>query len=236
MKQPEGYLSERNELLVCKLKKSLYGLKLAPRQWYKQFDGFMHEVKFVRSEADHCCYFKKLDDGYIILLLYVDYMLIAGSSAQEVSKLKKQLSRQFAMKDLDEAKQILGMRIERDRKAGKLHLSQAEYIKKIMERFSMQDAKPAKIPLGNQITLSIRDSPKDQEEHDYMQKTPTASVIGSLMYAIVCTRPDIAHVVGVVSRFMGNPEKKHWEAVKWILRYLKGTIEHALCFKARKLI
>ncbi|CAM8895692.1 unnamed protein product [Rhodiola kirilowii] len=123
MNQPKGYLSEGNELLVCKLKKSLCGLKQAPRQWYKKFDGFMHEVKFVRSEADHCCYFKKLDDGYIILLLYVDDMLIAGSSAQEVSKLKKQLSKRFTMKDLGEAKQILGMRIERDRKAGKLHLS-----------------------------------------------------------------------------------------------------------------
>ncbi|CAM8987567.1 unnamed protein product [Rhodiola kirilowii] len=234
MKQPEGYLSEGNESLVCKLKKSLYGLKQAPRQWYKKFDGFMHEIKFVRSEADHCCYFKKLDDGYIILLLYVDDMLIAGSSAQEVSKLKKKFSKRFAMKDLGEAKQILGMRIERDRKAGKLHLSQAEYIKKILERFSIQDAKPAKIPLGNQITLSIRDSPKDQEERDYMQKTSYASAIGSLMYAMVCTRPDIAHVVGVVSRFMGNPGKKHWEAVNWILRYLKGTTEYALCFEGKK--
>ncbi|CAM8972742.1 unnamed protein product [Rhodiola kirilowii] len=234
MNQPEGYLSKGNELLVCKLKKSSYGLKHAPRQWYKNFDGFMHEVKFVRSEADHCCYFKKLDDSYIILLLYVDDMLIAGSSSQEVSKLKKQLSKRFAMKDLGEAKQILGMRIERDRKAGKLHLSQTEYIKKILERFSMQDAKPSKIPLGNQITLSIRDSPKDQEERDYMQKTPYASAIGSLMYAMVCTRPDIAHAVGVVSRFMGNPKKKHWEAVKRILRYLKGTTEHALCFEGKK--
>ncbi|CAM8953748.1 unnamed protein product [Rhodiola kirilowii] len=161
-------------------------------------------------------------------------MLIAGSSAQEVSKLKKQLSKRFAMKDLGEVKQILGMRIERDRKARKLHLSQAEYIKKILERFSMQDAKPVKIPLGNQITLSIRDSPKDQEERDYMQKTPYASAIGSLMYAMVCTRPDIAHAVGVVSRFMGNPGKKHWEAVKWILRYLKGTTEYALCFEGNK--
>ncbi|CAM8962823.1 unnamed protein product [Rhodiola kirilowii] len=171
MKQPEGYLSESNELLVCKLKKSLYGLKQAHKQWYMKFDRFMHEVKFVRSEADHCCYFKKLDDGYIILLLYVDDMLIVGSSAQDVSNLKKQLSKRFAMKDLGEAKQILGMRIERERKAGKLHLSQAEYMKKILERFSMQDAKPAKIPLGNQITLSIRHSLKDQEERDYMQKT-----------------------------------------------------------------
>ncbi|CAM8885335.1 unnamed protein product [Rhodiola kirilowii] len=123
MKQPESYLSKGNELLVCKLKKSLYGLKQAPRQWYKKLDGFMHEAKFVRSDADHCCYFKKLDDGYIIPLLYVDDMLIAGSSAQEVSKLKKQLSKRFAMKDLGEGKQILGMRIECDRKAGKLHLS-----------------------------------------------------------------------------------------------------------------
>ena len=77
MMQPEGYLSMGNEELICRLKKSLYGLKQAPRQWYKKFDAFMHEIKFVRTEADHCCYFKRFGDGYIILLLYVDDMLIA---------------------------------------------------------------------------------------------------------------------------------------------------------------
>jgi transposase InsO family protein len=236
MVQPEGYLSKGNEELVCRLKKSLYGLKQAPRQWYKKFDSFMHEIKFVRTEADHCCYFKRFGDGYIILLLYVDDMLIAGTSAQEVSKMKEQLSKRFAMKDLGDAKQILGMRIERDRVAGKLYLSQAEYVRKVLKRFSMENAKPVNVPLGSQFKLSSKDSPKSQEERAQMQKTPYASAIGSLMYAMVCTRPDIAHAVGVVSRFMSNPGRKHWEAVKWVLRYLRSTTDQALCFEGKEIV
>ena len=148
--------------------------------------------------------------------------------------MKKQLFERFAMKDLGEAKQILGMRIDRDRMAGKLYLSQTEYIKKVLQRFSMQDAKPAKVPLGSHFKLSSKDSPKNQTVRAQMQKTPYASAIGNLMYAMVCTRPDIAHAVGVVSRFMGDPGKEHWEAVKWILRYLKGTTDQALCFEGKK--
>jgi hypothetical protein len=72
--------------------------------------------------------------------------------------------------------------------------------------------------------------PKTQEEIEYMSRVPYSSTVGSLMYAMVCTRPDIAHAVGVVSRYMKNPGKEHWEAVKWILRYLRGIATHALCF------
>ena len=227
MKQPEGYLSRGNAELVCKLRKSLYGLKQAPRQWYKKFDCFMLEIDFVRCNADHCCYFKRFDDSYIILLLYVDDMLIAGSCAQEVEKLKKQLSRRFAMKDLGKAKQILGMRITRDLEGGKLYLSQAEYVEKVLNRFNMQDAKPISIPLGSHFKLSNKESPTSDEERAHMQRVPYASAIGSIMYAMVCTRPDIAHAVGVVIQFISNPGRQHWEAVKWILRYLRGTKEYA---------
>nr|CAN72350.1 hypothetical protein VITISV_034941 [Vitis vinifera] len=78
MIQPEGFIVQGQENLIYKLRKSLYGLKQAPRQWYKKFDNFMHRIGFKRCEADHCCYFKSFDNSYIILLLYVDDMLIAG--------------------------------------------------------------------------------------------------------------------------------------------------------------
>uniref|UniRef100_A0A2N9H7K1 Retrovirus-related Pol polyprotein from transposon TNT 1-94 n=1 Tax=Fagus sylvatica TaxID=28930 RepID=A0A2N9H7K1_FAGSY len=204
MSQPQGFIVQGKENLVCKLRKSLYGLKQAPRQWYKKFDSFMYSTGFTRCQADHCCYVKSFDNSYIILLLYVDDMLIAGSSIEEINNLKKQLSKQFAMKDLGPAKQILGMRIIRDRANGTLKLSQTE--------------------------LTKDQSPKTEQEQAYMSKVPYASAIGSLMYAMVCTRPDIAHAVGVVSRYMSNPGKQHWEAVKWILRYLKGTLGTSLCF------
>ncbi|RVW89466.1 Retrovirus-related Pol polyprotein from transposon TNT 1-94 [Vitis vinifera] len=202
MIQPEGFIVQGQENLVCKLRKSLYGLKQAPRQWYKKFDNFMHRIGFKRCEADHCCYVKSFDNSYIILLLYVDDMLIAGSDIEKINNLKKQLSKQFAMKDLGAAKQILGMRIIRDKANGTLKLSQSEYVKKVLSRFNMNEAKPVSTPLGSHFKLSKEQSPKTEEERDHMSKVPYASAIGSLMYAMVCTRPDIAHAVGVVSRFM----------------------------------
>lgn len=124
------------------------------------------------------------------------------------------------------------MRIKRDTKSGTLVLSQAEYINKILSRFNMQDAKPVSTPLGVHFRLSKEQSPQTAEEHAHMAKVPYASAIGSLMYAMVCTRPDIAQAVGAASRYINNPGKVHWEAVKWILRYLRGTAEKALCFKS----
>ena len=157
-------------------------------------------------------------------------MLVAGSNMQEINVLKRKLANSFAMKDLGAAKQILGMRITRDRKNRKLTLSQNEYIQKVLKRFNMHNAKQVSTPFASHFKLSKEMCPKTQEDMDYMSKVPYASAVGSLMYAMVCTRPDIAHAVGVVSRYMNNLGKEHWMAVKWILRYLKGTTNQALCF------
>ncbi|RVW30980.1 Retrovirus-related Pol polyprotein from transposon TNT 1-94 [Vitis vinifera] len=106
------------------------------------------------------------------------------------------------MKDLGAAKQILGMRIIKDKANGTLKLSHSEYVKKVLSRFNMNEAKPVSTPLGSHFKLSKEQSLKTEEERDHMSKVPYASTIGNLMYVMVCTRPDIAHVVGVVSRFM----------------------------------
>jgi ATP-binding cassette subfamily B (MDR/TAP) protein 1 len=191
----------------------------------------MSSLGFKRGDTDHYCYFKDFGGSYIILLLYVDDMLIAGASMKEINKLKRELAQEFEMKDLGPARQIIGMRISRDRAAGTLTMSQEKYINKVLERFRVQDAKPRITPLGTHLKLSKAQAPKTQEERDYMATVPYSSTVGSLMYVMVCTRPDIAHAVGVVSRYMENPSTAHWEAVKWLLRYLKGTSNMALCFK-----
>eukprot|EP00253_Pinus_taeda_P008847 PITA_08847 len=135
MQQPQGYEVKGKEKLMCRFKKRLYGLKQAPRQWYLKFDKFMSEQCYTRCHSDHCAYLKKQNDGsYIILLLYVDNMLVAGYNIQEINVLKRKLANSFAMKDLGAAKQILGMRITRDRKNRKLTLSQNEYIQKVHEQ------------------------------------------------------------------------------------------------------
>ena len=133
MAQPHGFEVKGKENLVCKLKKSLYGLKQAPRQWYLKFDRFMQEHGYNRCHSDYCVYFKRLDDdNYIILCLYVDDMLLARSNMDHIKGLKRQLAHAFAMKDLGETKQILGMNICRDRKNKKLTLSQGEYITRVL--------------------------------------------------------------------------------------------------------
>ena len=125
------------------------------------------------------------------------------------------------MKDLGVAKQILGIRITRN--SGTLKLSQEEYVKKVLSRFNMSDAKPVNTPLATHFKLSKEQSPTTEKERDHMAKVPYAFVIGSLIYAMVCTRLDIAHVVGVASKYMSNLGKQQREAMKWILRYLRGT-------------
>jgi hypothetical protein len=144
--------------------------------------------------------------------------------------LKKKLVNSFVMKDLGVAKKILGMTITRDRKNHKLTLSQGEYMEKVLERFRMQNAKPVSTPLAIHFKLTKEMCSKTLKEIEYTSRVPYSLAVGSLMYAMVCTRPNIAHAVGVVSRYMNNPNKEHWEAVKWILRYLRGTVTYALCF------
>eukprot|EP00253_Pinus_taeda_P016429 PITA_16429 len=114
------------------------------------------------------------------------------------------------MKDLEAARQILGMEIFRDRGNGKLWLSQQKYVEKILLRFGMNNVKPVSIPLASHFKLSSSLCPNTDEEKDYMSRIPYANVVGCLMYAMVCTRPDISHAVGVVSRYMANPGKEHW--------------------------
>ena len=127
------------------------------------------------------------------------------------------------------------MRIIGDKANGILKLSQSKYVKKVLRRFNMNETKPVSTPLDSHFKLSKEQSQKTKEERDHMSKVSYASAIASLMYAMMCTRPDITHAVGVVSRFMSRPGKQYWEAVKWILRYLKGSSDTCLCFTSASL-
>ncbi|KAG9453307.1 hypothetical protein H6P81_006211 [Aristolochia fimbriata] len=233
MTQPDGYKVAGKENWVCKLIKSLYGLKQSPRQWYKRFDRFIKDQKYTRNKYDNCVYLRKLQDGsYIYLLLYVDDMLIAAKSQVEIDILKAQLNKEFEMKDLGKAKKILGMEISRNRERGKLWLSQKQYLQKVLQRFGIHDnTKPVSTPLAPHLKLVASYLQQTDEEREYMATVPYANAVGSLMYAMVCTRPDISQAVSVVSRFMHDPGKGHWQAVKWILRCLQNTVDVGLAFE-----
>lgn len=236
MRQPMGFVKRGQEDLVCRLLKALYGLKQAPRQWNRRFDDFMKSQGFSRSVFDPCVYMKRVNNtafGLIILVLYVDDMLIAAKDRSDIDKLKALLSKEFSMKDLGQARRILGMEIRRDFKAGKLWLSQPKYGRKLLVKYNMADSKVVSLPLAQHFKLSAAFCPQTDVEKGLMSKIPYESVVGSLMYLMVCTRPDLAYAMGKVSRYMSNPGKVHWEAVKWILRYLKGTLDTGLLFDAR---
>ncbi|KAK9218753.1 hypothetical protein WN943_007390 [Citrus x changshan-huyou] len=184
-----------------------------------------------RLSSDHCAYYKRFEDNdFIILLLYVDDMLVAGPNKDRIQELKAQLAREFEMKDLGPANKILGMQIHRDRNNRKIWLSQKNYLKKILRRFNMQDCKSISTPLPVNFKLSSSMRPSNEAERNDMSRVPYASAVGSLMFAMICTRPDIAQAVGVVSRYMANPGGEHWIAVKRVLRYIRGTSDIALCY------
>jgi hypothetical protein len=164
---------------------------------------------FKRSLYDSCVYIKFVDGSPIYLLLYVDDMLIAAKSKIDIMNLKAQLSSEFEMKDLSAAKKILGMEITRDRKSGLLFLSQHGYIQKVLHRFNMHDSKPVSTPIALHFKLSSSHSLSTDSEFEYMSKVPYSSVVGSLMYDMVCSCPDLYYAMSLISRYIANLDKEH---------------------------
>ena len=231
MNQPEGFVEKRKERKVCLLKKALYGLKQSPRQWNKKFDEFMKTQDFRRSLYDPCVYIKGSEVSHMIyLLIYVDDMLIASKDLCKIKELKENLKNRFEMKDLGAASRILGMDIIRDRKNGWVKLCQRSYLEQVLRTFNMSEAKTVVTPTGAQYKLRSLNEEELRKEKELMSEIPYASAVGSIMYAMVGSRPDLGYAVGLVSRYMGNPGRIHWEAVKWIMKYLAGTSSFCLNF------
>ena len=223
MRQPEGFAEGGKEHLVCKLRKSLYGLKQSPRAWNTVIDKFFKENDFIQSEADHCIYSKSYGTSIVIIALYVDDLIIASNDENQMSCIKASLGQRFEMKDLGPLQYCLGIQITRDRKNRTLCMSQEKYIADMLERFHMAECKEVATPLDPSVKLTKEMEPKTEKEILEMKTVPYRSAVGSLMYAMVATRPDIAAAVGVVSRHLNNPGQAHWTAVKRKFRYLKGT-------------
>ncbi|MCE8502524.1 DDE-type integrase/transposase/recombinase, partial [Latilactobacillus sakei] len=235
MSQPEGFIENNQEHLVCKLKRSIYGLKQASRSWNIRFDQTIKEFDFEQNQDEQCVYKKVQGEKIVFLVLYVDDILIIGNDFEMMTSVKQWLSQRFSMKDLGEASYILGIKLYRDRAKRMLGLSQSAYVDKILHRFGMQDSKRGLLPLSHGVSLSKDQSPKTSQESERMKNIPYASAVGSLMYAMICTRPDIAKAVSVVSRFQSNPGEEHWTAVKRIFKYLRRTKHYCLVYGGNNL-
>lgn len=235
MDQPEGYVDKNHPDIVCLLKRLLYGLKQSPRQCNNRFNEFMKSNSFERSQLDNCVYYGRLhNEEYIYLLLYVDDILIASKNKKQVGELKILLNSEFDMKDLGEAKKILGVEITRDRTKGTLTISQEGYLLKVLGNFQMDQCKSVATPMGIHFKLRSATDEEVKIQSESMRNIPYQSAARSLMYAMIGTRPDLTYAVGLVCRFISKPLKEHWQALKWILRYVNGSLNIKLCYSNKE--
>ncbi|KAL0416528.1 UNVERIFIED_CONTAM: Secreted RxLR effector protein [Sesamum latifolium] len=196
MDQPEGFTAVGEEQKVCRLQRSIYGLKQASQSWNTRFDEVIRGYDFIKNDYDPCIYKKISGSSVAYLVLYVDDILLIGNDVKMLGDIKAWLSTQFSMKDMGEASYILGIKIYRDRSRRMLGLTQSSYIEK---------------------------SPKTDEELKRISNIPYASAVGSIQYVVQCIRPDIAYALSVTSRYQACTGEAHWDAVKSILKYLKKT-------------
>ncbi|KAK1629797.1 hypothetical protein QYE76_004112 [Lolium multiflorum] len=230
MVQPKGFVDPKNADKVCKLQRSIYGLKQASRSWNRRFDKVIKDFGFIQCHGEACIYKKVSGSSVAFLILYVDDILLIGNDIELLSSVKGYLNNSFSMKDLGEASYILGIKIYRDRSRRLIGLSQSTYLDKILKKFRMDESKKGFLPMLPGKVLSKTQGPATAEERERMSQIPYASAVGSIMYAMLCTRPDIAHVVSLTSRYQSDPGMEHWTAVKNILKYLKRTKDMFLCY------
>lgn len=222
MRQPPGF--ERGSK-VCKLNKSLYGLKQAPRSWNERFNQFILKLGFKRSPYDCCLYTMVTKDVKLYLVLYVDDIVLASNSLEELKNVKVQLAKEFEMEDLEELRNFLGLKIERDVEKGTLTINQSQYVSGLLKRFGMDQCKPLGTPLEANVKLARKKDEEAVTEHPYRE------LIGCLTYLMLSSRPDISIAVNFLSRFQSAATDTHWIHLKRVLRYLQGTKEFSLEYK-----
>nr|GEV72306.1 retrotransposon protein, putative, Ty1-copia subclass [Tanacetum cinerariifolium] len=227
----EGFVNPKYPNRVCKLKRSIYGLKQASRQWNKRFDDEINKFGFTQNRDEPCVYLKASGSNITFLILYVDDILIMGNNILMLQDVKSYLGKCFAMKDLDEAAYILGIKIYRDRSRRLIGLCQSAYIEKILKRYYMENSKRGSIPMQEKLRLSKLQGASAPAELKRMQNVPYASAVGFIMYDVRCTCPDVVFAQNVTSRFQQNPDDLHWTTVKNILKYLRNTKDMFLVYE-----
>jgi Reverse transcriptase (RNA-dependent DNA polymerase) len=228
MEQPEGRKEKGKETWVCKLHKSLYGLRQAGRCWYTRLYDEMCKAGFVRVSVDHSVFVKHSDSGHAMITVHVDDMAAAASNSATLQKTIQDLRNIINIVDMGPIKWFLGMAVMRDRTCHTITLSQATYIDTILKRFKMEDSYTVSTPLDPNVTLDKSMSPQSDEERKKMKGIPYLAGVGSLMYASMATQPDITYATNKLSQFNADPGLPHWTALQQVLRYLKRTRNLAL--------
>ena len=229
--QPEGF--EVGSTQVCKLNKALYGLKQASYLWQQALRRFMEQEHWTSCILDENVFFRRSASNRLMIIgIYVDDILISyhPRDKEEFQAFLEALKKRFVLKDVGMPKSILGMNLTYDKQRKVIHLDHHQYVEQILERHRMENAKSHSTPASEE-QLGPEHCPTTDSQRLEMQQYPYRALVGELLYLAHMSRPDISHIVGVLSRFLENPGKKHWEAAKRVLRYLKGSIHLGLEFR-----
>lgn len=199
----------------------MYGLKQSARVWNQKVNKTLESIGFRQSTTDNCLYIK--DDGKILtyVLVYVDDIIMASLNEETIEDVAKEIGKVVQINCLGDLNYYLGVQIHRDAN-GIFHINQKTYIEKLLIRFNMVDCKTSKIPMDPGY-YKLDDSGEELEHNDVYRQA-----IGSLLFLVCNTRPDIAVAVSILGRKVTRPSQSDWTEVKRIFRYLKGTKDYRL--------
>ena len=222
IQQPKGFevTTGGGKNLACKLNKSLYGLKQSGRNWNTMLHRHLIENKFVQNPVEPCLYLRQEEGRFTLILIWVDDLIIGSNEDNHISEVKGMLASKFKMKDLGKLSYFLGMEFEQGE--GYVKVNQRRYLEKLLERFEMTNCKPRRTP--SELKL-------DFDDNEPVNSSKYREVIGSLIYAMTCTRPDLSYIVTRLSQYLEKPCKSHWVGAKQVLRYLKGTLDYGLVYR-----
>ena len=225
LEEPDGYQTESTEgkKIFWKLKKSLYGLKQSGRNWNHMLHEFFISREFSQSKSDHCLYSKHDGKSIVIIVIWVDDIMVASDSDLWIANVKAEFKDSFRMKDLGLISYFLG--IDFLFSDGCISINQTKCIDKILKRFDMTDCKPKQFPCDASVAnMSHQDSQELDNPRIYQE------IVGSLIYLMSCTRPDLCYSVSKLSQFMHKPTQAHLNVAKDVIRYLKCTANYSLNF------
>ncbi|KMQ84575.1 retrovirus-related gag-pol polyprotein [Lasius niger] len=218
----------QDENKVCLLKRALYGLRQAGRQWHARLDTVIRQLGLIPTNADPCLYSTRRDKTQLIALIYVDDILICSQDEVWIKEFCQGLAREFKVKELGLARYCLSIEINQDEDASSL--TQQKYIREILDRFHMKSCNPVSTP--GETRVRATDLMEDQtSKEDENSTRPYRELIGALMYLAIATRPDIAYITSYLAQFNHCFTQEQWGAAKRILRYLQGTSNFGLHFR-----